>query len=77
MVWEVYKSVKVPVIGMGGIMNTEDALEFFLCGATAVQVGTANFVNPNTATDIIEGLKICLKNKQMQSIRGLIGGLKV
>jgi len=75
MVWEVYKSVKVPVIGMGGIMNTRDALEFFLCGATAVQVGTANFINPDAAARIADGLKAHLKKKKLAGITELIGTL--
>jgi len=76
MVWEVYKAVTIPVIGIGGIMNAEDAIEFFLCGAVAVQVGTANFVNPDTATKIIDGLKIYIKDKKLNSIKELVGSLK-
>lgn len=56
MVWRVSHSVKVPVIGVGGIMNTEDALEFFVAGASAVQVGTANFVNPKVMEEIVNGI---------------------
>ena len=76
MVWEVYKSVKVPVIGMGGIMNTEDAIEFLLCGATAIQVGTANFVNPKTANEIVSGLQLYMKKNNIKSIKDLKGKLK-
>jgi len=77
MVWEVYKAVKIPIIGMGGIMNLEDAIEFFLCGATAIQVGTATFVNPTAATDIAEGLKGYLKKNKLSNIKDIIGKLQV
>ena len=76
MVWQAYKSVKIPIIGIGGIMNAEDAIEFFLCGATAIQVGTANFVDPDTSTGIIEHIKIYLKNNNLQNVKDLIGKLK-
>jgi len=76
MVFEVYKSVKIPIIGMGGIMNTHDALSFFICGATAIQVGTANFVNPNTAVDIISGLSQYVKSQNLRNINELVGKLK-
>lgn len=73
MVYEVVKAVQVPVIGMGGIMDTSDALEFLLVGASAVQVGTANFVNPQATLDIIEGLEQFLVGKGFDSIKELIG----
>ncbi|HEX8043181.1 MAG TPA: HisA/HisF-related TIM barrel protein [Candidatus Deferrimicrobium sp.] len=57
MVWEACKSVKIPVIGIGGIQNAEDALEFLLVGAAAVQVGTANFRNPNACVEIVDGIR--------------------
>ncbi|MCX5719844.1 MAG: dihydroorotate dehydrogenase, partial [Nitrospirae bacterium] len=57
MVWEASKAVKIPVVGIGGIMNAMDAIEFMLAGATAVEVGTANFVNPRVTIDIIEGIE--------------------
>ncbi|MBU4304691.1 MAG: dihydroorotate dehydrogenase [Candidatus Omnitrophica bacterium] len=77
MVYEVARAVKVPVLGMGGIMNAEDALEFILAGATAVSVGTANFVNPRACPDIINGLVSYCKNKKISSIKDIIGGVKV
>lgn len=77
MVWEVYKAVKIPVIGMGGIMNSEDAVEFLLAGACAVAVGTANFVNPSAAVEIIEGIEGFMKENAVFDIKELIGGLKV
>ena len=77
MVWDVYHCVKIPIIGIGGIMDTEDAIAFFLCGATAVQVGTANFVNPHAASDIIKGLNMYLQKQNLKNITGLVGSLKV
>lgn len=76
MVWEVSKSVRIPVIGIGGIMNSKDAIEFMLAGATAVQVGTANFINPKTTVEIIEGIEGYLKKKNIRSIKDIIGALK-
>jgi len=75
MVYEVYKRVNIPVVGMGGIMNAEDALEFFIAGATAICVGTANFVNPRTANDILAGLKKYLYSSKINDINRLIGSL--
>ena len=56
MVWQVSKAVKIPVVGLGGIMNATDAIEFFLAGATAIQIGTANFINPRATVDVLEGI---------------------
>ena len=56
MVWQVARAVKLPIIGMGGIMTGEDALEFMLAGASAVAVGTANFVNPRATLDVVDGI---------------------
>ncbi|MEW6769916.1 MAG: dihydroorotate dehydrogenase [Bacillota bacterium] len=72
-VWQVYKAFKLPVIGMGGITSTSDALEFFLCGATAVAVGTGNFVNPCLTTEIIAGLGKALAAENISDIKELIG----
>ena len=77
MVWQVAQAVAVPVIGIGGIMCSEDALEFLIAGATAIQVGTANFVNPRAATDILDGIHDYLVNHQMESLEELIGSLKL
>jgi dihydroorotate dehydrogenase (NAD+) catalytic subunit len=76
MVWEVYKRVKIPVIGMGGISDTESALEFFIAGASAVSVGTANFINPGASAEIIEGIKKYLAGNKIKSIRQLTGSLR-
>lgn len=75
MVWQVAQAVKIPVIGMGGIMNTEDAIEFILAGATAIQVGTALFKNPMIPLEIIDGLQKYLNDYNIQSISELIGDL--
>ena len=77
MVWEVYKQVKIPIVGMGGIMDTASALEFILAGASAVSVGTANFVNPKAATEIIAGIKEYLSKNKISDIRKLIGSLTI
>lgn len=76
MVWQVAHAVTVPVIGIGGIMSAEDALEFFIAGATAIEVGTANFVNPRATLDIIDGIERFLKESGMESIREIIGTLE-
>jgi len=75
-VWDVYNEVRIPVIGMGGIMDAADAVEFMLCGASAVQVGTANFVNPQAPLKILDGIKNYLKEKKIKSIKSLVGKLK-
>jgi len=75
MVWEASKSVKIPVIGIGGIINAEDAIEFILAGATAIEVGTANFVNPKATTEIIEGIEAYLQRKGILDVKDIIGGM--
>jgi dihydroorotate dehydrogenase (NAD+) catalytic subunit len=77
MVNEIYKTVKIPVIGIGGIMSAGDAIEFFLAGASAVQVGTANFVNPCSATAISEGIQKYLTANKIESIKDIVGQAKV
>lgn len=76
MVWQVSKVVKVPVIGIGGIMSATDALEFMLAGATAVQVGTASFVNPGAAQEIAEGMEQWLLDHGVGDVKSLIGALQ-
>ena len=73
MVWQVAKSVKIPVLGIGGIMNTSDAIEFFLAGATAVQIGTASFIDPQTSLKIVEGIRDYLTDKGFSDIKEIIG----
>ncbi|MCK5733227.1 MAG: dihydroorotate dehydrogenase, partial [Candidatus Latescibacteria bacterium] len=77
MVWKVAQAVRIPVIGMGGIMTAEDALEFMLAGAVAVQVGTANFVDPTTMIRIVEGLEHTLRERGMGSVAEIVGTLEV
>jgi dihydroorotate dehydrogenase (NAD+) catalytic subunit len=76
MVWEVCKAVKIPVIGLGGIMNANDALEFLIAGAKGIQIGTANFVNPLATIQIIEGIERFLAEEGIDDIKDLIGSVK-
>ena len=77
MVYQVAGAVAIPVIGIGGIDSTEDALEFILAGATAVQIGTANFINPRISEEVVEGIGAYVQDHDLQSIRELIGALEV
>jgi len=77
MVRRVAASVKIPVIGMGGIMNAQDALEFLIAGATMVAVGTANFINPRAPLDVLEGIEAFMKENKIDDINEIIGSLKV
>jgi len=77
MVWQVYQKVKIPIIGMGGIMDTSSALKFFLAGATAIAIGTANFINPGVSIEIIEGIKKYLIKNKITNINDLIGSLNI
>ena len=76
MVYQVANAVKIPIIGMGGIATAEDALEFILAGATAVSIGTANFHNPRTTLEVIEGIEKYMVNKGVSYINDLIGIVK-
>lgn len=76
MVWQVAQTVKIPLIGIGGIMTAEDALEFLIAGATAVQIGTANFINPRTTTDVVDGIENFLAQKSIASVTDIIGTLE-
>ena len=76
MVWECFKKVKIPIIGMGGIISSDDAIEFLLAGATAVAVGTANFINPSVTADIISGIRSYMKNEEISSVKDIIGKIK-
>ena len=77
MVWEVAKAVKIPVIGMGGIMNAADAIEFMLAGASGVQIGTANFIDPTVTIKIIDGIDEYLNRHGYSSVTEIIGALEV
>lgn len=76
MVYQVANAVNLPIIGMGGIMNVEDALEFIMAGATAVSVGTANFANPLATMEIVQGLEEYLKKNNIEDINSLVGCVK-
>ena len=76
MVYQVAQTVNVPIIGMGGISNAEDALEFILAGATAVSIGTANFANPYATVETVKGIEEYLKKNQIDDINTLIGAVK-
>ena len=77
MVWQVHKAVNLPLVGLGGIMNATDAIEFMLAGASVIQVGTANFIDPMVAPKIIEGINAYLDRHNIASARDIIGALKV
>lgn len=77
MIWQCYQAIKIPIIGMGGIMNSEDAIEFLIAGASAIQVGTANFMNPAVTQEIIEGMEAYCKKHQITKISDLTGSLQV
>ncbi len=76
MMWQTFQKVNLPLIGMGGITDAEDALEFILAGASAVAIGTANFIDPKTALEVIEGIKQYMQVKGIKNFKDLIGWLK-
>ena len=76
MVWQVYQAVKVPVLGMGGIMNASDTIEFILAGSSAIQVGTANFIDPETPVKIVKGIEEYMLRHGVKEIKELVGALK-
>ena len=76
MVYQAAQAVKIPIIGMGGIQNTEDALEFIMAGATAVSIGTANFTNPYATIEVIDGIQKYMEKNQIEDIHELIGCVK-
>ena len=76
MVYQVANAVKIPIIGMGGIASAEDALEFIMAGATAVSVGTANFINPYTTQEVVDGMAAFLERQKVEDINELIGCVK-
>ena len=76
MVWQVARAVKIPVIGLGGIMNWRDAVEFILAGATAVQIGTANFVDPTVSVKVIDGIADYLDRHGFKSVSDIVGALE-
>ncbi len=76
MVWQVVRATKIPVVGIGGIICAQDALEFLIAGASAVQIGTANFINPQVTTDIIDGIETFLAQRKIASVVDIIGTLE-
>lgn len=77
MVWQVAQAVNIPVVGLGGIMNAKDAIEFILAGATAIQIGTANFIDPQISVKIVEGIKEYMIRHKVSDINDLIGAINL
>lgn len=77
MVWQVANAVKIPVVGLGGIMTATDAIEFLLAGASAIQIGTANFIDPTVSVKVIEGINDYLNRHNFQSVKQIIGALEL
>ncbi|MCR4765514.1 MAG: dihydroorotate dehydrogenase [Bacteroidaceae bacterium] len=77
MVWQVAKAVKVPVVGLGGIMNATDAIEFLLAGASAIELGTANFIDPAITVKVVDGINEYLDRHGFKSVNDLIGALEI
>lgn len=73
MVWQVYDAVKIPIVGLGGIMNATDAIEFMLAGATAIEIGTANFIDPSVTIKVIDGIQDYLSRHGFASAKDIIG----
>lgn len=76
MVWQVFQAIKLPIVGLGGIMNSKDAIEFILAGASAIQIGTANFIDPQISEKIVHGVSSYMSRHKIQNIRDLVGALK-
>lgn len=77
MVWQVAKAVKIPVVGLGGIMNATDAIEFFLAGASAIEIGTANFIDPAVTVKVAQGINEYLDRHGFKSLSEIVGALEV
>ena len=75
-VWQVYEAVKIPVVGLGGVSSAEDVIEMMLAGATAVEVGAANLVNPWACRDIVRALPECMEKYGIDSLQEIIGGAR-
>lgn len=76
MVWQVARAVNIPVVGLGGIMNATDAIEFLMAGATAIEIGTANFIDPTTTIRVINGINEWLDNHSVKDVHEIIGCMK-
>jgi dihydroorotate dehydrogenase (NAD+) catalytic subunit len=77
LVWQVFQTVNIPVIGIGGIIKVEDTLEFIIAGARAIEIGTANFVNPRVTIEIIEGIEKYLIENNIKDVNELVGSMKI
>jgi len=77
LVWDAAKAVRIPIIGMGGIQSATDAIEFMMAGATAVAVGTANFYEPQTALQVIDGLGEFMRRHEIEDVREIVGSVRV
>jgi len=77
LVWQVFQTVKIPIIGIGRIIKVEDALEFIIAGARAIEIGTANFVNPKVTIEIIEGIEKYLTKNDIKNINKLVRSMKI
>jgi dihydroorotate dehydrogenase (NAD+) catalytic subunit len=77
MVWQVYNAVKIPIVGMGGIMNATDAIEFMLAGSSAIQIGTANFVDPQISIKILDGIEDYCRQNNVSAVKDLIGAMEL
>ncbi len=77
MVWQTYKAVKIPIIGLGGIMNATDAIEFILAGASAIQIGTANFIDPAIGAKVVSGIEDYMERHGISDVTSLIGALQI
>ena len=76
MVWQTAKAVKIPVIGLGGICSATDAIEFLLAGASAIQIGTANFIDPSVSEKVVDGIQEYLERHGFASVQDIIGALE-
>lgn len=77
MVWQTYKAVKIPIIGLGGIMNATDAIEFILAGASAIQIGTANFIDPAIGAKVVSGIEDYMERHGISDVTSIIGALQI
>jgi dihydroorotate dehydrogenase (NAD+) catalytic subunit len=77
MVWQVAQAVNIPIVGLGGIMNATDAIEFIMAGATAIEIGTANFIDPAVTIKVVNGINEWLDNHGVKDVNDIVGCLKV
>ncbi len=77
MVWQTYHAVKIPIVGLGGIMNATDAIEFMLAGASAIEIGTANFIDPQISVKVVDGIESYLNENHIDSVKDLVGALQI